>query len=188
MTSPSEWQWLASTRELQETAYGVDFSQRQEGAELANNLVHQGFALIMELAEAFNEVQWKDWAQNRGQLNRDAMLGEMVDVGHFIANILVHLGVTDEEWEAAYRGKQERNRARQAVAGGYDARGSKCRNRLCKRELDQPGSTLWSAFDNALRCRTCRTIMATMSPSGDITWYHGVNSAHVWKLPHEYVT
>lgn len=154
------WRWLASTRELQETAYGVDFSERQEGAKLADNLVHQGFALIMELAESFNEVQWKDWAKNRGTMNRDAAVHELVDVAHFLANLLVHYDVTDEEWERLYQEKQERNRKRQLAASGYDAVKSKCFNPACKRELDKPGATRWNG--NALVCYACGAYLATI--------------------------
>lgn len=44
-----------------------------------------------------------------------------MDVNHFIANMLVAVGVTDEEWEAAYRAKQQVNRDRQA-SKAYTAR------------------------------------------------------------------
>lgn len=52
-------------------------------------------------------------------MNRQRVLEELVDVGHFLANMLVAIGVTDEEWEAAYRQKQDENRRRQAT--GYVA-------------------------------------------------------------------
>lgn len=174
----SDWRWLTSTRELQETAYGVDFSKRQEGAELADNLVHQGFALIIELAECFGEIQWKDWAKDRGQHDRDAAVGELVDVAHFLANLLVHFGVTDEEWEQLYQAKQERNRQRQASAGGYDAKKSKCPNPACKRELDKPGATRWNG--NALVCYSCGAYLAAKVMS-NIAWEPTVdgNLVHV---------
>lgn len=174
----SDWKWLASTRELQETAFGVDFSKRQEGAELADNLVHQGFALIVELAEAFGEVQWKDWAKDRGQHNRDAAVGELVDVAHFLANLLVHFDVTDEEWEKLYQEKQARNRARQQAAGGYDNVRSKCHNPACRRELDKPGATRWNG--NALVCYSCGAYLATKAYD-NIVWEPQVdgNVVHV---------
>lgn len=40
---------------------------------------------------------------------------------HFIANMLVAIGVTDDEFEAAYQAKQQVNRERQA-SGTYLAR------------------------------------------------------------------
>jgi hypothetical protein len=178
VTGDDKWRWLESTRRLQEEAFGVDFSKRQEGAELADNLVHQGFALIIELAEAFGEIQWKDWANDRGQHNRDAVVGELVDVGHFLANLLVHLDVTDNEWERLYQAKQARNRVRQATAGGYDSVRSKCHNPACRRELDKPGATRWNG--NALVCYSCGAYLAT-KVMGNITWEPSVdgNVVHI---------
>jgi hypothetical protein len=43
-----------------------------------------------------------------------------VDVGHFLANCLVALDVSDDEWEQAYRAKQDENRRRQR--DGYSAK------------------------------------------------------------------
>lgn len=74
----------------------------------------------MELAEASREFSWKSWARDVPFYRRDRILAELVDVAHFIANMLVAMGVTDEEWEEAYRAKQEENRRRQR--DGYTAR------------------------------------------------------------------
>lgn len=46
-------------------------------------------------------------------MNRQRVLDEIVDVLHFVANMLVTIGVTDDELEAAYQAKQEVNRQRQ---------------------------------------------------------------------------
>lgn len=166
------WRWLESTRELQETAYGVDLSRRLAGAELADNLVHQGFALVMELAEVFGEIQWKNWAKNRGAVNRDAAVGELVDVAHFIANLLVHLNVTDEEWERLYRQKQDTNRQRQLMRGGYDALSTKCPG--CRRELDKPGGV--SRDDQFLVCKGCDMLIAQMDLNeGELMWHPRVD-------------
>ena len=74
----------------------------------------------MELAEASREFSWKAWARDVAFYNRDRLVAELVDVSHFIANMLVAMGVTDEEWEAAYRAKQQINRQRQL--DGYTVR------------------------------------------------------------------
>jgi hypothetical protein len=178
----SEWRWLESTRKLQETSFGVDFSQRETGAKLADNLVHQGFALIIELAEAFGEIQWKDWAENRGQYNREAVVGELVDVGHFLANLLVHFNVTDDEWEGLYQAKQDRNRMRQATAGGYNAKASKCLR--CHRELDKPKALIRMVVMMSpstgntmavIRCTGCSQRLGVQMPGEEITWDKGVS-------------
>lgn len=46
-------------------------------------------------------------------MNRERVLDELVDVLHFVANMLVAIGVTDDEFEAAYQQKQAVNRQRQ---------------------------------------------------------------------------
>lgn len=88
-------------------------------------------AAVIELSEFMQEVGWKPWASPRGWVNRDAALRELVDVGHFVANLLCALDVSDAEWERAYRAKQEVNRQRQR--DGYDGR-AKCAR--CGRAYD----------------------------------------------------
>lgn len=74
----------------------------------------------MELAEASREFSWKSWARDMPFNNRERILPELVDVAHFVANMLTAMGVDDEEWESAYREKQQINRQRQL--DGYTAR------------------------------------------------------------------
>lgn len=149
-SSSSLWRWLESTRRLQEEAYGVDFTALAANPdEVADSIVMNHTALIVELSEFLGEVGWKDWSVPRGWINRDAALGELVDAAHFLANILVRLGVTDDEWERRYRAKQDVNRARQRV--GYDTREGKCP--ACKRAYDDAG----------VECR--------LEPGRPLTWW-----------------
>lgn len=70
-------------------------------------------AAMVELVELLNEVKWKYWSHEEAWVRRDRVLKEAVDVNHFIGNILCAVGITDDEYEAAYRAKQEENRQRQ---------------------------------------------------------------------------
>jgi hypothetical protein len=145
--SGTEWRWLKSTRVLQEDAFDVDFTRYDTNPdELADSIVMNHTALIVELGEFLNEVGWKDWSTPRGWVNHDAAVGELVDAAHFLANILVRLGVTDEEWERRYRQKQEINRNRQR--SGYDTRQGKCPR--CKRAYDDPGVACYAALPSNL--------------------------------------
>lgn len=136
MSDESSWRWLASTRALQEEAYHQDFSRRESRPdEFADAVVMNHSALIVELSEFMNEVGWKEWSSPRGWVNRDAAVGELVDAAHFLANLLVWLGVDDAEWERRYRAKQDVNRARQR--SGYDTREGKCPR--CRRAYDDSG-------------------------------------------------
>jgi hypothetical protein len=133
----SRWRWLASTRDLQVRAYG-DTNWPKEGDALADSVMMNVLALTNELqAEVLPEVGWKPWAQPRGWVNREAYLKELVDVGHFLANLLIAVGCTDEEWERLYRAKQELNLRRQRV--GYDGVEGKCH--ACHRALDDGNVT-----------------------------------------------
>lgn len=143
-----EWKWLESTRRLQEEAYGKDFDREASPDEFADSIVMNHSALVIELSEFMQEVGWKDWANPRGWVRRDSALVELVDAAHFLANILVRLDVTDEEWEAAYRRKQDVNRRRQAE--GYDGVSDKCPH--CKRSLDDIGMI---EAEGALHCAGC---------------------------------
>jgi len=131
----SDWRWLESTRELQEEAYGKTFHGHVDPDEFADAIVMNHSALVVELGEFMNEVGWKDWSTPRGWVNRDAAVGELVDVAHFLANLLVRLNVTDDEWEQRYQAKQDVNRNRQR--SGYDTRVHKCPS--CGRAYDDPG-------------------------------------------------
>lgn len=129
------WLWLESTRKLQSTVYHVNYGSLQ-GDELADYVTMNVVALTSEIHEFTNEIQWKTWANDRGRVNRDEAVDELVDVGHFLGNLLVVLGVSDVEWEVRYRDKQLRNAQRQEAPGGYS--GEKCPN--CHRELDREGA------------------------------------------------
>ena len=132
------WRWLESTRRLQEEAFDVKFPLTRD--QLADYVTYNMAALTAELGEFAQEVQWKPWAQPRGNVNRAAAVKELIDVGHFLANLAVALGVTDEEWERLYRAKQELNRQRQV--SGYDSKSTKCPS--CKRALDDVGFTTFT--------------------------------------------
>jgi hypothetical protein len=134
MPRPIEWRWLASTRVLQREAFGDDVWPK-EGEALATSVIENVTSLVAELSEMLHEVGWKPWATPRGWINRDAFVGELVDVGHFLANLLVAAGVTDAEWEARYRMKQAVNLERQRR--GYDGVSGKCPR--CGRSYDDPG-------------------------------------------------
>lgn len=75
---------------------------------------------MLELAEVAREFSWKHWATDT-YVNRQRIIDEVVDVHHFTGGMLVALGVTDDEYEQAYRRKQDENRARMA-SGTYTAR------------------------------------------------------------------
>ena len=107
----SEWKWLESTRRLQQDVFGR-FSVGTHEA-VAAGVKDNVLPLIVEAVELLNEVSWKYWAHDEPFVRRAEVLNEAVDIAHFLGNILVEIGVTDEEWEEAYQAKQKENERRQ---------------------------------------------------------------------------
>ena len=124
--------WLDSTYQLQREVYDFTLPLPINSDELADYVVMNHSALVAEATELLSEFGWKSWAKPRGWVNRGNALKEAVDVAHFLANILCAIGVTDDEWQLAYRTKQDVNRKRQA--DGYDGVAGKCPG--CKRSYD----------------------------------------------------
>lgn len=116
-----QWRWLESTAALQREAFGHDWEAiGRTDTHVAASLKDNIFAALVELGEAAREFSWKSWAQDLPFVNRRRLIEELVDVAHFVANCLLALGVTDDEWENLYRAKQQVNRERQQR--GYSAR------------------------------------------------------------------
>jgi hypothetical protein len=118
------WEWLASTKKLQEETYGYDLARLSsliDPEATAKYIDWNTTAAVQELAEVREEFSWKPWATDAAFVNRERIIEESVDALHFIGNILVGLGVDDAELAALYQAKQEKNRRRQA-SGTYSAR------------------------------------------------------------------
>ncbi len=108
------WRWLASTVDLQREAFGFTWTGDEPAGQVAASLKDNLLAAAVELTgEVPREFHWKYWSHTEPFVNRDRVLEELVDVLHFIANMLIAIGVDDDELEGAYRLKQNINRARQ---------------------------------------------------------------------------
>lgn len=120
---PDGWRALASQREIQRDAFGIDLDGMSP-VELAEYMVHNAWALTAELGEAMREVAWKRWGRApRGFLNRAACLEELVDAWLFLANMLNAIEVDDDEWVDAIQSKQRENERRQAAEyAGWEER------------------------------------------------------------------
>jgi len=124
------WTWLGSTYELQNEVYGYPLRWFIGGLEIGSPAVTKqlaayifwnSFSAVQEIAEMNVEFSWKPWAVDEPFVNRERILDEIVDVNHFLGNILVGLGVSQAEYEAAYQKKQQKNRER-AASGSYSAK------------------------------------------------------------------
>lgn len=141
-------EWLLRTWVLQRESYGADPS-KLTGDERARYFAEMGFAAVVELGEMSNEIGWKSWGSDRG-IDRPKYLKEAVDVLHFVANLLVLAGISDEELNTAYLAKMQTNRDRM-LSGAYDGRvAGKCPT--CRRSLDDVGAAAES--DLCVECET----------------------------------
>lgn len=123
--------WLDTTLHLQRTSFGIN-PPSLVGEEQADYIRWNVLAATDELHEFLQECPvWKPWSSSI-IINRDAAVGELVDSMHFIANLLVMLGVTGEELTDRYKAKQAVNKKRQE--DGYTGN-EKCPG--CKRDLSE---------------------------------------------------
>jgi dimeric dUTPase (all-alpha-NTP-PPase superfamily) len=115
---------------LQIGSFGGDPSQLDQDEKI-DYIKSMTLAASDELHEALAEVGWKPWATSR-HINRDAYLGELIDVLHFWVNLCLVVGADANEIRERYAEKASRNAKRQAE--GYDGVTGKCE--ACKRALD----------------------------------------------------
>ena len=82
----------------------------------------QTLAMISELAEVLDEVNFK-WWKNEKPINEDAVKEELVDILHFFVSMCLSYGMTAEELHAIYLKKNKENFDRQygkSAKQGYD--------------------------------------------------------------------
>lgn len=107
--------WLGRARRFQEETYGTPIGDL-EGKEWASYIRTNFLAAHTELSEAIQHLQWKPWRGGEHRpdpVNRDLAMVELIDALFFISNILVALGVTDDDLNAAYERKAAVNKRRQ---------------------------------------------------------------------------
>lgn len=124
-------------QKLQAQSYGR-VPQRMLPGERIQYIKDMALALQFEVAEALGEVKWKPWTSGQSFVNVDAYVGELVDVWHFLMNLLLAAGYEPIEAAdvlyAGYLAKRQVNERRQH--DGYDGVSTKCPR--CKRALDDP--------------------------------------------------
>lgn len=74
-------------------------------------------ALVVETIEVLNELNWKPWKKEKKKVNKEKLKEEVVDCLHFLLEIIILIGMTEEEIIERYFEKRKRNIER--VRGGY---------------------------------------------------------------------
>lgn len=134
---------------LQVESFGNNFPKMTE-EERVLFAKDQILGLLDEAHEALAEIGWKPWATSR-YMNRDAFVSELVDVWHFLMNLLLAAEVTPEEFINLYMEKNDKNARRQK--DGYDGVSTKCPG--CKRAYD----------DSAVKCTPEVSITGNDTPA-----------------------
>jgi dimeric dUTPase (all-alpha-NTP-PPase superfamily) len=132
---------FARQLQLQIDSYGADPSTFDVTAKCAY-LQNMVAAIHDECSEINTEHKWKSWSHADPYFNGEAIIGEAVDLLHFVINVFLVAGVKDAaEIERRYQAKASINAARQERSYDETSAGEKCK--LCKRALD----------DTAVKCK-----------------------------------
>lgn len=135
---------------LQQVINGYDLDEQTVEQRIAN-IKENVLACTDELHEALNEVGWKQWATSR-HVNENALKKELIDAAHFLINLMLHAGMTADEFFTLYLAKNKRNFERQVE--GYDGVSSKCPH--CSRALDDVGIAASRILGElAFECGSC---------------------------------
>jgi len=71
------------------------------------------FAICCELGEAGDEINWKPWKRTVKPVNLDLLRTELIDIFHFIIELMIMWGMDAEMIFLAYGDKMKENQARQ---------------------------------------------------------------------------
>lgn len=91
--------------------------------DMATWIQKESLAIISELAELLNEVNFK-WWKNPKEIDREAVVEEIVDILHFFVSMCLKAGISADELFQAYIRKNEENFRRQegtSAKKGYEA-------------------------------------------------------------------
>jgi len=134
--------WLRKTRDLQKNVYFIEFDEMagddpRRIRKLVEYMRWNMLAIDDELAQMRQPISWKPSQHDQPYADREEIIKEAVDVLHFVANIIVAAGGTDEVLDRLYLEKMEKNKKRQLEGYVVKSKGVKCS--LCYRAIDDVG-------------------------------------------------
>ena len=101
--------------------------KRERGLEdlpMEQWLQKQTLAMVSELAELLEEVNFK-WWKNPHDIREDHIREELADILHFFVSMCLEAGMTADDLYAVYQGKNRENTMRQdglSEKKGYEVR------------------------------------------------------------------
>lgn len=150
-------QMLELQRSLQVNSYGKD-PGKLVGDERVQFVKDMVLAATSELHEFLDETNWKPWSIG-DQCNKPLMRKELVDLWHFVMNLMLVSGMSADQLYHMYRDKREVNARRQQQ--GYDGTSTKCPT--CKRALEDVGLDT-NATDSQAVSHTTQCCGTTIDP------------------------
>lgn len=124
--------WIDLTTSLQANFMADGDPVLLEGEAKTHFIQWNALAAITEIAEMLDEVGWKPWATSR-HVNADRVIEEIVDVMHFLGDILRAVDCDGHQLTRVYLNKNLVNAGRQV--DGYDGVMGKCPN--CHTDLTE---------------------------------------------------
>lgn len=110
-------------RKLQQEAYGINPGELDMPQKIKYiKDMHMG--MMSEMSELLNEITWKPWTSGDLDINGDGYRKEIVDVWHFMMNLMLAVNMTPYELYNMYVQKRAVNLRRQQ--NGYDGKSTKC--------------------------------------------------------------
>lgn len=149
MTADRLLNMLKFQERLQRETYKIDVLNLAP-EERVQFIKDQVLAATDELHEALNETSWKPWSSTFGDVAEDAYFGELIDLFHFVMNLMLvaYPGLQPEALaptiELRYMEKRKINVQRQA--DGYDGKTGKCPG--CRRALDDVNTLCDVSYEN----------------------------------------
>ena len=85
--------------------------------QVQETIPHLMFALVCELGEIGDAINWKSWKKTKHEVDMDNLRMEFIDALHFLFEMMIMCGMDAETIHREYKKKMIENWARQA--GGY---------------------------------------------------------------------
>lgn len=83
------------------------------GTEIQQFIPQIMFALVCELGEIGDEINWKHWKKTQKEVNMIALRMELTDALHFMLELMIMCGMTSETIHKEYFKKMQENLDRQ---------------------------------------------------------------------------
>lgn len=99
---------------MMQGAFDDELAQRRnlQGISFEEWMQKESIAVIAELCEMLNEVNYK-WWKNKKEIDMDAVKEELVDVLHFFVSMCIKAGMDGGELHRIYLAKNKENFDRQ---------------------------------------------------------------------------